>query len=168
MLRPQGMHTERKAMLIYDGRFSWEGFGGIYQLAAGSCRLRIFNLSKDAASKVAHLRPFVVVVSDLPDDSPKIKKISVRSCSSHIATKVTEQFSIDHQRMVYVEYYAQSVYGAQHQHIIPPKYETVEFVWHDAKALHPKWRPLEPPLRDTIARLIAQTESAEQRLDDPI
>jgi hypothetical protein len=158
---------ESNATLLYDGIFSWEGFGGLYHLAAGRCRLRIFDLSKSPHSNVALMKPVVIVVSDLPDDSPKIKKVSVRSCTSHIVTKVTERFKIDYQRMVYVEYSAQSAYGPQNQHLIPAKFEAVDFVWHDGKALHPKWRSLDPTLRNTIAPLIDQTDQIKTVGDDP-
>lgn len=143
-------------MRIYDGEFSWEGFGGVYQLAAGQCRLRIFDLKKSPDSNVTLMKPIIVVVSDLPGNASEAKKISVRSCAGHIATRVTETFHIDHQRMVYVEYYSQSVYGDQNQHTIPAKFDAVDFVWHDGKALHPKWRPLEQPLQETVAALIAE------------
>lgn len=142
-------------MRIYEGLFSWEGFGGVYQLAAGQCRLWIFDLSKDPHSKVALMKPFVVVVSDQPDPEPKYRKMSVRSCAGHIATGITAQFQIDPQRMIYVEYHPQSVYGDQGQHLIPATFEAVDFVWHDVKALHPKWRPLDASLQDTLVELMA-------------
>jgi hypothetical protein len=146
-------------MLIHDDIFAWKGFGGVYQLAAGQCRLRIFDLSKGDHLKVTPLKPMIVVVSDLPDDSPKPKKVTVRSCASHIATSVTENFGIDPHRMVYVEYYPPSVYGDHAQFAIPAKYDAVDFVWHEKKGLHPKWRPLTPPLLQAVADLIAATES---------
>lgn len=147
-------------MRIYDGEFSWEGFGGVYQLAAGQCRLRIFDLKKSTNSKVALMKPIIVVVSDPPGNASEGKKMSVRSCAGHIATRVTETFHIDHQRMVYVEYYPQSVYGDQNQHTIPAKFDAVDFVWHDGKALHPKWRPLGQPLEETVAALIAEYDTS--------
>lgn len=143
-------------MLIHDDIFSWEGFGGVYRLAAGSCRLRIFDLTKDRRHKVMHIKPIVVVVSDMPDDGPKIKNVSVRSCASHIATSVVAQFGIDPHRLVYVEYYCSSTYGERGQHVIPAKFDAVEFVWHGDKALHPRWQPLGPPLLDIMAELIDQ------------
>lgn len=141
-------------MLIHDDIFSWGGFGGRFNLAAGSCRLRIIDLTKGEHRKITHLKPLLVVVSDLPDESPKVKKISVRSCCSHIATCVVEQFNIDPHRMVFVEYYPGSTYGDQNQHTIAPRYERVEFEWHDTKALHPKWHHLDPHLRDLVAPMI--------------
>ncbi|MEJ2039254.1 MAG: hypothetical protein P8X55_10005 [Desulfosarcinaceae bacterium] len=138
-------------MLIHDDIFSWEGFGGLFQLAAGSCRLRVFDLARGESGKVTPLKSKGVVVSDLPDDSPKVKKVSVRSCCSHIATCVVEQFSIDPNRMIFVEYYPGSTYGDQNQHTIAPKYEKVEFEWHGTKALHPRWRPLDARVLAVVA-----------------
>ncbi len=150
-------------MLIHDGIFSWEGFGGLYQLAAGRCRLRIFDLTKENSQNVAHIKPIIVVVSDLPDQRPTLKKVSVRSCASHVATKVAGRFNIDPQRMVYVEYAPRSTYGDRQQHVIPAKYDAVDFEWHDDKAMHPKWRPLLPPMLDTVTELIGQSENSSIR-----
>lgn len=141
-------------MLIHDGVFEWEGFGGALELAAGSCRLRIIDLTKNDQKKVAHLKPMVVVVSDLPDQTGAFKKMSVRSCASHIATRVAAEFNINPQRMIFVEYYPASTYGDQNQHNIPAKFDAVDFVWHEDKALHPKWRSLEDSLVGIIAALI--------------
>jgi len=148
-------------MILFDDIFAWEGFGGRYRLAAGQCRMRIFDLKHHEHQKVTPLKPLVVVVSDLPDDSPKINKLSIRSCASHIATTATDRFHIDPHRMVYVEYYPSSTYGDQNQHTIPAKYETVDFIWHGRMAMHPKWRPLTAPLVDVVAELIAGTEAKQ-------
>lgn len=145
-------------MRIYDDIFTWEGFGGVYQLAAGQCRLRIFDLKKGSGINVALLKPIMVVVSDLPDNPIDGKRMSVRSCAGHIATQVTEKFHIDHQRMVYVEYYPQSVYGDKNQYTIAAKFDAVDFTWHDGKALHPKWRCLEQPLQETLAALLTPSD----------
>lgn len=145
-------------MLIHDDTFTWEGFGGVYQLASGRCRLRIFDLSKQAGGKVALMRPIVVVASDLPPSAPSQHSMTVRSCAGHIATRVVEQFSILPQRMTYVEYYAPSTYGSQNQHTIPARIDVVEFTWFDEKALHPKWQPLAPPLLEQVTALIAASE----------
>lgn len=145
-------------MLIHDDIFSWEGFGGMLDLASGSCRLRIFDLSKDKDGKIMHIKPIVVVVSDLPAGESGFKKVSVRSCTSHIASCVVRDFNIDPHRMTYLEYYPPSRYGDQEQHHIPEKFDAVDFDWHDHKALHPKWRPLRPPLLDAILQMVRQTE----------
>ena len=140
-------------MLIHDGIFKWKGFGGLFNLAAGECRLRIFDLSRKESKKVALMKPYLVVVSDLPDDSPKIKKVSVRSCCGHIASSVAREFNIKPHRMMFIEYYPQTVYGERRDHVIPEKYDLVEFNWKVDKAIEPKWRTLKPPLLDVIKEL---------------
>ena len=149
-------------MLIFDDIFSWQGFGGVFQLAAGKCRLRIFDLMKNDHNNVMLLKPLVVVVSDLPDGGSKYKSISVRSCAGHIATSVIDRFDLDPHRMIYVEYYPASSYGDRNQHLMQAKYEMVDFVWHDRKALHPKWRPLPEAQAKSISELIAVTETISE------
>jgi hypothetical protein len=105
-----------------------------------------------------HLKPIVVVVSDLPGPKTDFKMVSVRSCASHIATCVVRDFNIEPHRMVFLEYYPSSTYGDRKQHHIPAKFDVVEFVWHDNKALHPKWKALSPPLLDTVGVLVNNTE----------
>ena len=145
-------------MLIHDDIFSWKGFGGVYQLAAGRCRLRIFDLDRGDRQGVTHLKPMLVIVCDLPGGAADLKSMSVRSCASHIATSVVRQFNIPPQRMTYVEYYPRSAYGDRGQYVIPAKIDAVEFTWFGDKAMHPKWRPLAAPLLETVSELIDQTE----------
>jgi hypothetical protein len=141
-------------MLIHDDILSWKGFGGLLDLAAGRCRLRIFDLNRAGDQTITHLKPIVVVASDLPDAKNDFKKVSVRSCNSHIATQVVEQFRIDPNRMIFVEYVPPSIYGDRNQHQIPAKFVAVDFIWHGTKALHPKWRALESNVEDLISPLI--------------
>ena len=148
-------------MLIHNDIYVWKGFGGLLELAAGQCRLRIFDLSRGKAprrDKVMLMKSIVVVVSDLPGHDAHMKAVSVRSCTSHIATCVVRDFNIQPQRMLYVEYYPESTYGDQNQHHIPTRLDGVDFQWHDTKALHPRWRPLQAPLFDEVMALIRQTE----------
>ena len=148
-------------MLIHDDVYKWKGFGGILELAAGHCRLRIFDLGRTSAprpDKVMPLRSIVVVVSDLPGHDTHMKNVSVRSCTSHIATCVVRDFNIQPQRMLYVEYYPASTYGDRNQHHIPAKLDGVDFQWRECKALHPQWRTLQAPLFDEVMALIRQTE----------
>ncbi len=145
-------------MLIHDDIFAWEGFGGVFHLAAGQCWLRLYDLSRGARPNVAMIRPIVAVVSDLPDEgTPNIKKVTVRSCASHIATMVAQRFKIDPHRMTYVEYYPASTYGEHNQHVIEARYEKVDFSWHGDKALHPKWRPLPQPLLAMVVGLLTES-----------
>jgi hypothetical protein len=136
-------------MLIHDDIFSWEGWGGRLRLGSGECRLRIFDLGKENTKGLAHLRPIIVVVSDVPGS-----RMSVRSCTGHIATRVTQKFSIEPHRMLYIEYYPETVYGDRQQHVIAEKYDAVDFAWHEGKAVEPKWRTLKPPLLTVIKKIV--------------
>ncbi len=140
-------------MLIYDGIYNWEGWGGTLRLGSGSCRLRIFRLEDDRAGQLTYLRPIIVVVSDVSES-----KMSIRSCAGHIATGIVRGFKIDHQRMLYVEYYPAIIYGEHQERVIAEEIEAVEFIWHDDMAIQPKWRPLKPPLREMLKRMIEETQ----------
>lgn len=142
-------------MIIHDDIYKWKGWGGKFNLAGGRCRLKILNLAKDNPTGVAYLKPFVVVVSDLPGDTATLKKVTVRSCSSHIATCVAREFNIDNNRMVFVEHYPEKTYGEDNENIIPERFDVVDFDWHGDKALHPSWRPVKPPLLDTLKEILA-------------
>lgn len=137
-------------MLIHDDIFSWEGWGGELSLGSGKCRLRIFDLKKQNTKGFTPLRPVIILVSDVPDS-----KMSVKSCTSHIATLVTQQFNIKPHRMLWVEYYPETRYGVDDRQVIPEKFDAVEFIWHADKAIKPKWRELKPPLLDEIKKLIS-------------
>ena len=136
-------------MIIYDDIYLWEGFGGKLRLARGKCRLRIFNLKKDNGKGLDYIRPIIAVVSDTQGS-----KMSIKSCSGHIATKITSEFDIDPSRMLYVEYYPAVIYGEKDEKRIPERYDAIEFTWHEDKAINPKWRTLKPPLVDLIKRLM--------------
>ena len=134
-------------MLIHDDIFAWEGFGGLLRLGSGKCRLRIIDLKKGSHKSLAHLRPYIIVASDIPES-----RMSVRSCVSHIATSVTNAFGINPNRMIFVEYAPQSTYGVDGENLIPEHFDVVEFTWHGDKALHPKWRALQQPLLDIVRK----------------
>lgn len=142
-------------MLIYDDIYSWEGFGGILRLASGKCRLRIYDLKQGDKQRLAHIRPIIVIASDVVD-SP----MSVRSCCGHIATGVAGEFHIKPDRMMFVEHYPRTVYGEKQDHVIAEKFDVVDFTWHEGKAIQPKWRTLKPPMLDVVRKL---AESAEQK-----
>jgi hypothetical protein len=145
-----------KPMLIYDDIFSWEGWGGRLRLASGKCRLRIYDAKKSDAKGLSHLRPIIVIASDVPK-SP----MSVRSCTGHIATSVTIQFGIEPSRMLFIEYYPQTLYGQHRQHVIPEKYDAVDFSWLDGRAIEPRWRTLKPPLLDVIKEMEAKYKESK-------
>ena len=142
-------------MLIYDDIFSWEGWGGELRLASGECRLRIFDLKKGDGKGLAHLRPIIVIVSDIAG-SP----MSVRSCTGHIATSVAEKFNIEPLRMLFIEFYPKTVYGSHKQYVIAEKYDAVDFTWNEGKAIAPKWRTLKPPILDVIKKLVQEANTS--------
>jgi hypothetical protein len=146
-------------MLIYDDIFSWKGFGGKLKLASGKCRLKIFDLSSDQTDGLVHLKPIVVIAIDHPES-----KMSVRSCSSHIATMVSQQFHVAPSRMQFVEYYPQKTYGRDGQNFIPEIFEAVDFSWKDDLAMHPKLRPPAPPLHKRLLELLSDDRSGEEIL----
>jgi len=128
-------------MLIYVDIFKWDGFGGELKLASGKCRLKIYDISGDQTDGLLHLKPIIVIAMDHPDS-----KMSVRSCSSHIATMVIQTFHIAPSRMQFVEYYPQKTYGKSGKKFIPEIFEAVDFTWKERMAIHPKLRPLSPRL----------------------
>jgi hypothetical protein len=137
-------------MLIHDDIFEWRGWGGKLKLGSGQCRLRIYDLKKDAGQKLTPLRPYIVIVSDIEAAGD----ITVRGWSGHIATSVTQRFDIDPQRMMYVEYSPSSTYGEKRKKMIPERYEAVEFDWREGQAIYPRWRELMPPILNRIVKLI--------------
>lgn len=139
-------------MLIHDSIYTWEGWGGKLRLASGRCRLRIFDRRK-SGEPVTILRPYLVVVSDVAES-----KMSIRSCAGHIATKITHEFNIDHQRMLYVEYYPAIRYGRHHEYQIAEQYVAVDFTWKEGRAMHPKWRQLNSPILDVVKNLMETVE----------
>lgn len=135
-------------MLIHDDIFSWSGWGGRLKLGSGRCRLRIYDLKEGDKKGLMHLRSIIVVISDVPGSN-----MSVKSCTSHIATLVAKEFNIDPHRMLWIEYYPENRYGVDEIKVIPERFDAVEFTWHEDKAIKPKWRALKPPLLDQIKKL---------------
>ncbi|MCX5882649.1 MAG: hypothetical protein NTU74_12885, partial [Deltaproteobacteria bacterium] len=103
---------------------------------------------------VSFLKPIIVVITDVPES-----KMTIRSCTSHIATCVTNDFNIDPSRMLWIEYYPQTTYGQQGERVIPERLEAVEFEWLEDKAIKPKWRPLTSPLLEAVKQLISQKDT---------
>jgi hypothetical protein len=140
-------------MLIYKDIYHWKGWGGKFDLASGSCMLRIFSQKGDEPKDLVLLRPTIVIVSDIPGNV-----MSIRSCAGHIATRVTKDFGINPHRMMWIEYYPEQKYGQEDIRIIPEKYDAVEFTWKGDKAIEPKWRPLKSPLREQVIELMKGSE----------
>lgn len=141
-------------MLIHDSVYSWEGWGGKLRLASGKCRLRIFD--RREGEPVTILRPYIIVVSDVSDS-----KMSVRSCAGHIATTVAQEFNIDPNRMIWIEYYPVIRYGKHNEYRIAEQFVAVDFSWHDGRAIHPKWRQINPPLLDIVRNMLTDTVETE-------
>ena len=148
----------RDLMKIYDDIFSWDGWGGLLKLASGKCRLKMFDLKKGKAESIDYLKPIIVIITDVPES-----KMSIKSCSSHIATKLTEKFNIDPTRMLFIEYYPPVTYGDKGQYHIAEKYEVVEFQWHEGRAISPKWRPLKPPMLNVVKDLLKPGQRSVQK-----
>lgn len=142
-------------MLIHDDLFAWDGWGGPLKLGSGRCRLRIFDLRKGGRRGLTHLKPVVVIVSDLPRRHRQ--DMSVRSCASHLSTLITKAFDIDPQRMFWVEYYPESRYGVGNPRVIPESFVGVDFTWHESNAINPRWKSVKPPLLDLLRQLVAET-----------
>lgn len=136
-------------MIVHDGTYRWKGWGGKLQLGSGKCRLRIYDLTDRNQKALTHLRPILVVVTDIPGS-----KMSVRSCAGHIATSVIQDFNLNKDRMLWVEYYPGKTYGANNINRMPESFEAVEFTWHGNKAIQPRWRVLQPPMLDTLKGLL--------------
>lgn len=146
-------------MVIFNDIFEWEGWGGKLKLARGRCRLWIFDLNQGERSGLVHIRPILVVASDLPRDTMAMGEVSVRSASSHIATVVCRRFGIDPQRMQFVEYTPAETYGKQGEYVIQAGYDAVTFTWKDNLALFPRSQPLDPPLLEIVRRLVGRCEN---------
>ncbi|ABW68485.1 hypothetical protein [Desulfosudis oleivorans] len=137
-------------MILYNDIYHWEGLGKAFGLATGRIRLRIFDLDKAPENRgVRHLRPMVVVVSDVPGES-----ITVKGWAGPLASFISRAFHIDPHRMLWVEHYPAVQYGVKHVKQIDEIFEAVEFTWEEGVAVAPKWRPLKPPLRDVVKNLV--------------
>jgi hypothetical protein len=136
--------------ILHNGIFHWDGFGGKLKLGSGNCLLRAVHLKDDHNIPVA--RPFIIITEDLIPEDPaeRDRKLTIRSCVAHIATCVTQQFSIVPKRMLWLEYYPESIYGIHQEKHIPEQYDVVSFTWENNKAFHPQFRVLNPPVLNQV------------------
>ena len=148
-------------MVVYDDIFEWEGWGGRLKLAKGRCRLRIYDINRAGRQEVLHLRPMVVVASNLPREGMMKGEVSVRSAASHIATVVSRKFNIDPPRMQFVEYTPSETYGKNKEYLIAAAYDAVEFTWQDGLALFPRMKPLDKALIATLQEWVEQSPANE-------
>jgi len=133
-------------LVVYDDIFEWEGWGGRLKLAKGRCQLKIYDLNRSDHKAILHLRPIVVVASDLPREGMMKGEVSVRSAAGHIATVVSRKFNIDPQRMQFVEYTPCETYGKNNEYVIAAAYDAVEFTWQDGLALFPRMKSIDEAL----------------------
>jgi len=147
--------------ILHNGIFYWDGFGGKMKLASGNCLLRLVHLKNDPDIPVA--RPYIIITEDLLPEDPalKNKKLSMRSCVAHIATCVTQQFSINPKRMLWLEYYPESIYGIHNEKYIPEQYDVVSFTWDDHKAFHPQFRSLKHPVLEQVKGIHQQLQKGD-------
>ena len=141
-------------MVVFDDIFEWEGWGGHLKLAKGRCHLRIYDLNRIEDTEVLHLRPMVVVASDLPRKGMQKGEISVRSAAGHIATVVCRKFQIDPHRMQFVEFTPRETYGKHNEYVIEAGYDAVEFTWQDGLALFPRIKPLTGALKIWLQQIL--------------
>ena len=139
--------------MILNKVYRWDGWGGRLKLGSGECRLQLFDLAAGGLGAMTHLRPFIVVVTDMPGS-----KMSVKSCAGHIATRVVQEFGIDKDRMLWVEYYPAKAYGPEGSKQMPESFEAAEFSWHGNEAIEPKWRKLQPPVLNIVRDLVLEGE----------
>jgi hypothetical protein len=132
-------------MLIYDGIFKWKGWGGKLGLGKGRCHLTIYDRTRGQDKGLSHMKPLIAIVRELPGNS-----VSVRALSGHIVTSVVEEFNLDPHRLLWIEYYPESTYGKDNEHVIAERYDAVEFSWEDGMAVSPRWETLKPPALDDV------------------
>jgi hypothetical protein len=135
-------------MLLFDSIYKWDGWGGRLKLASGKCTLRLYDMTRGSDDKLALLKPFIALATDHPESA-----MTIKSCAGHIVTCIVKDFGIDPARMTYIEYYPVVIYGDKKQHMIRERFETLEFVWCERKALHPKWRNLSDEMLKQIKPL---------------
>lgn len=139
----------------YNDEYTWEGWGKKLKLGSGKCHLRIFDVRKGEGKKsVSHLKPIIVIVSDLEAEHAGFNKMTVKSCASHIATCVARDFNIDPSRMLWIEYYPVQSSGKGKKKK-QESFEVVEFTWHGENAVHSTWRPLNPLMLEVVRELLS-------------
>jgi hypothetical protein len=61
--------------------------------------------------------------------------------------------------MMYIEYSPFRSYGEHSEHLIPERYETVEFTWYEDKAIKPVWRDLTPSMVEIVKELMEMPQN---------
>jgi len=60
-----------------------------------------------------------------------------------------------------VEYYPRKTYGKDGKNFIPEMFEAVDFTWEKDLAIHPRLRPLPPPLLKHLLALLSDDREGE-------
>lgn len=141
-------------MRIYDGLYTWDGWGGKMKLASGRCRLRLFDLKKGSEGEVTHLKRFVAVVSDIPFEKQGPNQLTVKSCAGHIATNVVKNFSIDPARMLWIEYYPEEPESKKLRYPVPERFDEAEFSWNERGATNVRWKTPSPATVELVKKLL--------------
>ena len=120
--------------IIYNDIFQWDGHGGKFKLASGNCNLLILDLR--VSENVIHFKPYIIIAWDTLAKAHEkaAQKLTIRSCTSHIATQITEKFNINPKQMLFVEYNPPSTYGQQNEKVIKERFDSIECSWKDGKA----------------------------------
>lgn len=143
------------SMKRYDDIFAWEGWGGAFNLGSGQCHLRFFDLRKESA--VGLLKPFIVVVTDLPREGWKPNQMSVKSCALHAASQFVRQFGVPSQRLRWIEYYPPPdpsvLYGQE-------RFDEASFTWEGDRAVYARWKSLDESTEGRLRELLSM-EPAE-------
>jgi hypothetical protein len=153
-------------MILYDKVYSWKGWGGKLKLGSGECRLRIYDMRRGKEKSVAHLKPIIVIISDLPDETDySPSRMTVKSCASHIASSVVKEFGIDPSRMMWIEYYPESSEKEKLRYS-KERFDLAEFTWYGRNATKALWNPL-PEEMVTMAKRLMETSSTLSENDTP-
>jgi hypothetical protein len=89
----------------------------------GNYRLRLFDTN----------RKVVVIATDL-DEGP-----SVTNVASELATQVIQHFTIDPERLVWVEHYPREDTRAEAGKAVGEEYDLVMFEWNGEQFQYPAW-----------------------------
>jgi hypothetical protein len=149
------------SMKRYDDIFTWEGWGGAFNLGGGRCHLRFFDLRKESPAEVGLLKPFVAVVTDLPREGWKPDQMSVKSCALHAASQFVRQFGLSPQRMRWIEYYpppdSQIRYGKE-------RFDEASFTWEGDRAVYVRWKSLDPATEEEMRKLLSLEPLADSEI----
>jgi hypothetical protein len=139
-------------MKRYDDIFTWEGWGGAFNLGSGRCHLRFYDLREGERGGVDLLKPYLVVVTDLPRAGWKPNQMSVKSCALHAASQFVRQFGISPQRMRWIEHYpppGEDIrYGSE-------RFDEARFTWEEGRAVYVRWEAPDAATERMVRELLS-------------